>query len=194
MDFKLDDALSVLERTPPTLSTLLSGLPPLWVLATEGEGSWSPFDVLGHLIHGERTDWIPRTRQILAGDTRPFEPFDRNAQFAQSRGKGLDELLETVVILKNWQSIGEQPRVKTGWAWLAVSVAMVIVFGATYWVHLIYLLTWSLAWPMKQARYVNERWGANYPKKRWVAPLLVGLGVVVALAVALVGWLVVLQV
>ena len=106
----------------------------------------------------------------------------------------LTPIFGSVVILKNWQSIGEQPRVKTGWAWLAVSVAMIIVFGATYWIHLIYLLAWYLAWPMKQARYVNERWGANYPKKSWVAPLLVGLGVIVALAVALVGWLVVLQV
>jgi uncharacterized damage-inducible protein DinB len=100
VDFNLDDALAVLERTPPTLSTLLSGLAPGWVLATEGEGSWSPFDVLGHLIHGERTDWIPRTRHILAGDTRPFEPFDRTAMFAESRGKGLDELLETFARLR----------------------------------------------------------------------------------------------
>jgi len=106
----------------------------------------------------------------------------------------LTPIFGSVVILKNWQSIGEQQRVKTGWAWLAVSVAMIVVFGATYWVHLIYLLTWYFAWPMKQARYVNERWGTNYPKKSWVAPLLVGLGVVLALAAVLVGWLVVLQV
>ncbi len=100
MDLNLDDALAVLERTPPTLATLLSGLAPGWVLATEGEGTWSPFDVLGHLIHGERTDWIPRTRHILAGDARPFEPFDRNAMFAESRGKRLDELLETFARLR----------------------------------------------------------------------------------------------
>ena len=100
MDFDLDDALAVLERTPPTLSALLSGLAPVWVLATEGEGTWSPFDVLGHLIHGERTDWIPRARHILAGDSRPFEPFDRNAQFVESRGKKLDELLETFAQLR----------------------------------------------------------------------------------------------
>jgi len=100
VDFDLDDALAVLERTPPTLSALLSGLAPVWVLATEGEGTWSPFDVLGHLIHGERTDWIPRARHILAGDSRPFEPFDRNAQFVESRGKKLDELLETFAQLR----------------------------------------------------------------------------------------------
>jgi uncharacterized damage-inducible protein DinB len=100
VDFNLDDALAVLETTPATLSTLLSGLAPVWVLATEGEGTWSPFDVLGHLIHGERTDWIPRARHILAGDARPFAPFDRTAMFAESRGKGLNELLETFAQLR----------------------------------------------------------------------------------------------
>jgi hypothetical protein len=100
MDFNLDDALALLERTPATLSTLLSGLAPVWVHSTEGEGTWSPFDVLGHLIHGERTDWIPRARHILAGDARPFEPFDRTAMFAESRGKGLNELLETFAQLR----------------------------------------------------------------------------------------------
>lgn len=100
MDFNLDDALAVLESTPPTLSALLSGLAPGWVLATEGEGTWSPFDVLGHLIHGERTDWIPRTRHILAGDARPFEPFDRQAMLTESQGKSLKELLETFARLR----------------------------------------------------------------------------------------------
>lgn len=100
MGLNLDDALAVLERIPSSLSTLLSGLSPLWVLATEGDGTWSPFDVLGHLIHAERTDWIPRVRHILAGDERPFEPFDRNAQFAESRGKRLDQLLETFAALR----------------------------------------------------------------------------------------------
>ncbi|HSS75986.1 MAG TPA: DinB family protein [Thermoanaerobaculia bacterium] len=100
MAFDLDDALAVLKTTPPTLSTLLSGLSSTWVLATEGEGTWSPFDVLGHLIHGERTDWMPRARHILAGDARPFEPFDRTAMFAESRGKGLNELLKTFAQLR----------------------------------------------------------------------------------------------
>lgn len=100
MDFNLDDALAVLERTPATLSTLLSGLAPVWVRSTEGEGTWSAFDVLGHLIHGERTDWMPRARHILAGDERPFDPFDRNAQFVESRGKEPDELLEAFARLR----------------------------------------------------------------------------------------------
>jgi len=91
----LDDAVAILERTPASLSALLEGLPEMWVKATEGNGTWSPYDVIGHLIHGERTDWIPRARHILAGETRPFEPFDRSAQFTDSQGKSLSELLAT---------------------------------------------------------------------------------------------------
>ena len=97
---KLDDAVAILKRTPATLNALLEGLPDSWVIATEGEGTWSPFDVVGHLIHGERTDWIPRARHILAGETQPFEPFDRNAQFAESQGKDLRELLSTFAQLR----------------------------------------------------------------------------------------------
>ena len=92
--FNLKDAVAVLERTPASLSALLDGLPDTWIRSTEGEGTWSPYDVIGHLIHGERTDWIPRARHILAGETRPFEPFDRTAQFAASQGKSLGELLQ----------------------------------------------------------------------------------------------------
>jgi len=96
----LDDAVAILERTPAGLSALLEGLPEMWVKATEGNGTWSPYDVIGHLIHGERTDWIPRARHILAGETRPFEPFDRSAQFTDSQGKSLNELLATFADLR----------------------------------------------------------------------------------------------
>ncbi|MGE5276634.1 MAG: DinB family protein [Acidobacteriota bacterium] len=98
--FRLDDAVAILERTPASLSALLEGLPETWIRATEGEGTWSPYDVIGHLNHGERTDWIPRARHILAGETRPFEPFDRMAQFAESRGQSLTELLATFAELR----------------------------------------------------------------------------------------------
>lgn len=91
--FSLDDAVAVLKRTPSTLSALLTDLPDTWIVATEGDNTWSPYDVIGHLIHGERTDWIPRTRHILAGETGPFETFDRMAQFTKSEGKSLRELL-----------------------------------------------------------------------------------------------------
>ena len=91
----LDDAVAILDRTPAILNAWLEGLPETWTRATEGDGTWSPYDVIGHLIHGERTDWIPRARHILTGERRPFEPFDRTAQFTESAGKSLHELLAT---------------------------------------------------------------------------------------------------
>ncbi len=96
----LDEVVAILQRTPESLSALLSDLPNVWISATEGEGTWSPYDVIGHLIHGERTDWIPRAQHILAGETRPFESFDRSAQFTDSQGKSLSELLETFSSLR----------------------------------------------------------------------------------------------
>src|SRR6185295_13999345 len=98
--FDIYHAMAVLERTPGTLTMLLDGLPDTWIRATEGDGTWSPYDVIGHLIHGERTDWIPRTRHILAGETDPFEPFDRTAQFRESENKTLNELLTTFADLR----------------------------------------------------------------------------------------------
>src|SRR6476619_3766791 len=91
----LGDCIALLERTPSALTALLGGRPDIWVRATEGEGTWSPYDLVGHLIHGERVNWIPRARQILAGRREPFVPFDREAQFAESRDRSLGELLET---------------------------------------------------------------------------------------------------
>ena len=83
-------AIPVLERTPGVLRALLDGLPPVWTEAREGPGRWSPYDVVGHLIHGERTDWIPRAEIILrAGDAEPFPAFDRVAMFRDSAGKSL---------------------------------------------------------------------------------------------------------
>lgn len=97
---KLGEAMAVLERTPASLSALLAGLPETWVRATEGDETWSPYDVIGHLIHGERADWVPRARHILAGETRPFDPFDRTAQFTESQGRSLEELLATFAELR----------------------------------------------------------------------------------------------
>jgi hypothetical protein len=95
MEFQLDQAKEILKRTPATLSSLLYGLNDEWVISNEGPDSWSPFDVIGHLIHGEETDWIPRAKIILRhGETRPFESFNRFAMFEKSRGKTLNELLE----------------------------------------------------------------------------------------------------
>lgn len=101
MDFDLNAGVAVLERTPATLRALLAGLPSDWVHATEGPETWSPFDVVGHLVHGERTDWIPRARLILEqGDDRRFTPFDRFAQFRESEGKSLIQLLDELARLR----------------------------------------------------------------------------------------------
>lgn len=95
MEFQLEQATEILRRTPATLNVLLRHLPEEWVLSNEGPESWSPFDVVGHLIHGEEADWIPRAKLILEhGESRPFEPFDRFAMFEKSKGKTLDELLD----------------------------------------------------------------------------------------------------
>lgn len=93
IEFKLSEAFAILDRTPAILKAMLEDLPETFVRATEGEGTWSPFDVIGHLIHGERTDWIPRAQQILAGDPGPFVAFDRTAMFKESEGQTLSELL-----------------------------------------------------------------------------------------------------
>src|SRR5687767_15798065 len=97
----ISDAVAVLTRTPAALDALLRGLPDDWVSANEGADTWSPIDVLGHLIHGERTDWVPRARIILEhGDARAFEPFDRFAQFAESPARNIESLLDEFASLR----------------------------------------------------------------------------------------------
>lgn len=96
MDFRLEDAVPVLQRTPGVLRALLGDLPDAWTGATEGPDTWTPFDVVGHLIHGEHTDWVPRVEHILRyGDAVPFTPFERDAMFEFSKGRSLPELLTT---------------------------------------------------------------------------------------------------
>jgi hypothetical protein len=112
MDFHLTDGVAVLERTPATLRSLLGGLSPAWTEADEGTDTWSPYVVVGHLIHGERTDWIPRAQIILAqGTERTFTPYDRFAQFRESQGKSVAALLDefaqvraqNIATLRGWQ-------------------------------------------------------------------------------------------
>jgi hypothetical protein len=101
-EFSLADAIAVLSRTPATLNALLSGLPNVWVRCDEGKDTWSAFDILGHLICGERTDWIPRARIILEnGEARPFDPFDRFAQSRESQDKSLEQLLDEFARLRS---------------------------------------------------------------------------------------------
>ena len=101
MKFSFDDALPILRTTPAVLRAWLSPLPDSWILANEGPDTWSAFDVVGHLIHGERTDWIPRVELLLVhGELRAFTPFDRFAQFRDSRGKSLLQLLDSFAELR----------------------------------------------------------------------------------------------
>ena len=101
MSFELKHGIQVLERTPGVLRSLLSGLVDEWVSSNEGGESWSPFNVVGHLIDGERTDWIPRARIVLEREPRPFDPFDRFSHFTWTRGKPLSELLDTFAELRS---------------------------------------------------------------------------------------------
>lgn len=101
MDFKLNEGIAVLERTPATLRAMLGGLAPVWTDADEGLQTWSPYVIVGHLNHGERTDWIPRAQIILAQKPeRRFEPYDRFAQFRESEGKSLAQLLDEFAKLR----------------------------------------------------------------------------------------------
>jgi hypothetical protein len=101
MDFDLDRSTEILTRTPATLRALLGGLADPWVRGTEGPGTFSAFDVVGHLIDGEETDWIPRARIILAGGPDPrFEPYDRLRHRARNRGRSLPSLLEEFAALR----------------------------------------------------------------------------------------------
>lgn len=98
MQLTLSEIRSALTRTPETLRVLLGGLPDEWIRANEGPETFSPFDVLGHLIAGEETDWIPRVRRILEdGESKPFDPFDRFAMYEATRGKSAAELLDRFV-------------------------------------------------------------------------------------------------
>lgn len=94
MEFELGQAREVLQRTPGVLSSMLAGLSDPWVTSNYGDETFSPFDVVGHLIHADRADWMPRLQIILQhGESVPFEPFDRYAMYDASRGKSIDELL-----------------------------------------------------------------------------------------------------
>ena len=98
---RVDEAAALLSRAPATLDALLRGLPDTWTRGTEGKDTWSPFDIVGHLVCGERTDWMPRLRIILDhGESHPFHPFDRFAQSRETHGKSLDQLLDDFAHLR----------------------------------------------------------------------------------------------
>jgi len=101
MSFSVQDALDILERTPKVIANLTRHMPEKIIHATEGPDTWSPFDILGHLLHGEKTDWIPRMQIILSdSEKKTFEPYDRFAQFTDSKGKSFLQLLEEFETLR----------------------------------------------------------------------------------------------
>jgi len=102
MQPNLPDTIALLTRTPATLNSLLRDLPETWTSKNEGENTWSAFDIVGHLIHGERTDWMPRAKMILKfGESQAFEPFDRWGQVRETQGKSLPQLLDEFASLRS---------------------------------------------------------------------------------------------
>lgn len=102
MKYSSERSVEILERTPIVLKTLLSGLDDGWVMANEGPETFSPYDVVGHLIYGEKTDWVVRAKIILEfGLAKPFEPWDRFAQYEESKGKTLQQLLDEFERVRN---------------------------------------------------------------------------------------------
>src|SRR5262249_8480169 len=94
MDYQYEQAVAMLCRTPATLTALLRGLPEAWTTSTAGPGTWSAQDVVGHLLHGDESDWIARARIILEhGEQNRFDAFNRTAMFEKYRGRSLDQLL-----------------------------------------------------------------------------------------------------
>jgi hypothetical protein len=141
-EFSLVETIAVLTRTPATLNTLLRGLPNIWVLHNEGKDTWSAFDIVGHLIFGERTDWMPRVRILLeSGEARPFDAFDRFAQAKESQGKSLEQLLDEFARLRRenlaaLQALNLQPEdLKRRGKHLALGVVTLAELLATWAVH-----------------------------------------------------------
>ena len=119
MKFNIEQAMPILERTPAIVAMLLKDLDNVWIYNNEGPDTWSPFDVVGHYIHGERTDWIPRLNIILGEqDDKRFVPFDRFAQFRDSKGRSLDELLDEFARLRR-ENLEKLRKVKLDEATLA---------------------------------------------------------------------------
>jgi len=107
VEHNLPHTMALLARTPAALDALLRDLPETWTQRNEGENTWSAFDIVGHLIHGERTDWMPRARMILQfGETQAFVPFDRWGQERESKGKSLGQLLDEFARLRS-EGLGE---------------------------------------------------------------------------------------
>jgi len=114
MEQNVETSIALLKRTPATLNALLRDLPEVWTKSNEGRKTWSAYDIVGHLIHGEKTDWIPRAKIILQyGEARAFDPFDRLAQFRDSAGKTLPQLLDEFAVFRE-KSVEELRALRLG--------------------------------------------------------------------------------
>jgi DinB superfamily len=112
MEFNFSLALQILERTPQVVDVMLRNLDDRWTMANEGGESWSAYDIIGHYIHGERTDWLARTKIVLGNqEDKHFVPFDRFAQFTESRGKSVSELLDEFKRLRT-ENLKELRKIK----------------------------------------------------------------------------------
>ncbi len=101
MKYNVAEGTEVLRTTPGVLRAMLADLSKPWIMSNYGKDTFSPFDVVGHMIHGERTDWVPRAKIILEhGDTRPFDKFDRYAMYEASKGKSIGDLLDEFASLR----------------------------------------------------------------------------------------------
>lgn len=101
MNFELDKSIEILKKTPEVLETLLTGLSNEWIKSNEGENTWSPYDIVGHLIFGEKTDWIVRIKTILSeSENKPFEPFDRFAQLNEDQNRPISDLINDFKLLR----------------------------------------------------------------------------------------------
>jgi hypothetical protein len=161
MDFKLEQAIEVLERTPGVLRAMLAGLSDGWLYGNYGENTFSPFDVVGHLITGEKTDWLVRTRLIMEqGTSVPFSKYDRYAQFEESRGRSLGQLLDeferlrvaNLVELRGFR-LSEHDLARRGLhiALGEVTLAQLLATWATHDLNHIAQIARAMAWQYERA-------------------------------------------
>jgi hypothetical protein len=167
MEHDLQQTMSLLTRTPAVLNALLRDLPETWTLRNEGENTWSAFDVVGHLIHCERTDWMPRARMILQfGESLPFEPLDRWGHTREGRGKSLGQLLDEFARLRS-ENLGKLRALNLGQAELglhgqhpafgSVTLSELLATWATHDLTHLHQISRVMAY---QYRDAVGRWGA----------------------------------
>ncbi|HSH65577.1 MAG TPA: DinB family protein [Bacteroidia bacterium] len=172
MNVTINNSVSILSRTPAVIETFLKDLPDDWIKSNEGPDTWSPYDIVGHLIHGDKTDWIPRMEIILSDRlNKTFEPFDRFAQFKASKGKNLNQLVRqfkkirkgTLTVLQA-KNITENDFNKTG-EHPALGIVTLEQLLATWVVH-------DLGHIAQIARVMAKQYGAAVGPWKQYLPIL----------------------